>query len=877
MRFLTVLCLTVPLLAQSPAQSPTIPSTPAGNTLKAWLEAFNSHDRAKIEAFDAKYSPGRAAQEDIDFSAQTGGFDLLSIDKSERLNIEFHVREKNSPTVAAGGIDVTDADPGVIVDFRLRAVPAGAPANAAPLTLDAAQRGRVIDGAITNLNDYYVFPDVAKKMEALLRERQKSGAYDSISDGGSYARTLTDDLQSVSHDKHLRVNFAAGGPGGPGPDGGGPDARKMMERSNCAFEKVERLPSNIGYLKFNGFMDPQFCSATASAAMNFLGNVDALIVDLRENGGGDPAMVAYITSYLFAERTHLNDLWTRKGNSTEEFWTNPNVPGKKLAGKPVFVLAAKRTFSGAEEFTYNLKNLKRATIIGETTGGGAHPVSGHRIDANFMIGVPFARAINPYSKTNWEGTGVEPDVKVPAAEALDVAKKMAAEQVGAASASTPAARLFHGWLAAFNGGHRDEILAFYKEHYPSRIDRIDWLMSFREDTGGFDFRKEEASTPTSFTALVKERNSDQFALATLEMDSGESGHIKSIPIRGIPPPPGMAPARLSEAEVPQQFGAKLDEWAAADKFSGAALVARNGKPAFSAFYGFADRENKVPNKLTTRFRMGSMNKMFTATSILQLVQAGKIKLDDPLGKYLPDYPNKDVATKVTIHHLLTHTGGTGDFFGPEFDKHRLELKTLNDYVKLYGARGLAFEPGAKWEYSNYGFLLLGIVVEKASGQDYYDYVRDHIFKPAGMTGSGSEPENVNVPERSKGYMTDNGKLVLNTDTLPYRGTSAGGGYTTVEDLLRFATALTTHKLLDAHHTALLTTGKVAAGNGKYAYGFQESEADGVRSFGHSGGAPGMNGELRIYPESGYVVAVLVNMDNAASRASQWIGARLPAK
>ena len=162
--------------------------------------------------------------------------------------------------------------------------------------------------------------------------------------------------------------------------------------------------------------------------MNFLGNVDAIIFDLRENGGGDPKMVAFVSSYLFAERTHLNDLYNRKENKTTEYWTQ-DVPGKRLVSQPAYVLTSKRTFSGAEEFSYNLNNLKRATIIGETTGGGAHPVSGHKVDDHFGIGVPFARAINPVSKTNWEGTGVEPDVPTPAGEALAVAKKMAAEQI----------------------------------------------------------------------------------------------------------------------------------------------------------------------------------------------------------------------------------------------------------------------------------------------------------------------------------------------------------------------------------------------------------------------------------------------------------------
>jgi C-terminal processing protease CtpA/Prc len=164
--------------------------------------------------------------------------------------------------------------------------------------------------------------------------------------------------------------------------------------------------------------------------MNFIGNVDAVIIDLRDNGGGAPAMVSFISSYLFNERTHLNDLWTRRNNTTEEFWTQ-DVPGKRLATQPVFVLTSSRTFSGGEEFTYNLKSLKRATIVGETTGGGAHPTGPQPIDERFMIAVPFARAINPITKTNWEGTGVEPDVKVAAADALATAQKLAAEKLAA--------------------------------------------------------------------------------------------------------------------------------------------------------------------------------------------------------------------------------------------------------------------------------------------------------------------------------------------------------------------------------------------------------------------------------------------------------------
>jgi hypothetical protein len=382
-----------------------------------------------MESYIQKFDPARPIENQMTFRAQTGGFDLLSIEKSEPTHIEFRVKEKGGSTTAIGRLDVNDGDPAQVVAFGVRAIPPGVTEK--DFTIDAAARQRAVDGAAAMLNEFYVFPETAKKMEEVIRAKHKSGAYDAINNGDAFAEKLTADLREVSHDKHLNVNFSpAVLPKGPPP--GGPDLaamRRQMERVNCGFEKAEHLAPNIGYLKFNMFANPEICGPTASAAMNFLGSVDALIIDLRENGGGDPKMVAYISSYLFDERTHLNDLYHRKENRTEEFWTNTDVPGKRLGSKPpVFVLTARRTFSGAEEFSYNLKNLKRATIVGETTGGGAHPVSGHRIDDHFMIGVPFARAINPISKTNWEGTGVEPDVKVAAPDALETAKKLAGKK-----------------------------------------------------------------------------------------------------------------------------------------------------------------------------------------------------------------------------------------------------------------------------------------------------------------------------------------------------------------------------------------------------------------------------------------------------------------
>jgi D-alanyl-D-alanine carboxypeptidase len=441
---------------------------------------------------------------------------------------------------------------------------------------------------------------------------------------------------------------------------------------------------------------------------------------------------------------------------------------------------------------------------------------------------------------------------------------------------TPAARQFVAYLKALNAGDRAGLKEFLEKNYPERAGTIDREIDFRRRTGGFDLRKAEEATATKFSGVVQERDSDQFARATIEVEPAAPYRITHLNLRAIPRPPEFALPPASESDALAELRTRIEKDAGADRFSGAIAIAKNGKTVFSAAYGLADREKKIPNKLDTRFRIGSMNKMFTAVSILQLVQDGKIALTDPLGKYLNGYPNKDVASKVTIHHLLTHTGGTGDTFGPQFDAHRLELRALNAYVKLYGERGLKFDPGSRWEYSNYGFLLLGVVIEKVTGGSYYDYVRDRVFKPAGMTSTASLPEDEVVPGRSIGHVASRGP---NTDTLPYRGTSAGGGYSTAEDLVRFAGALESHKLLNAQYTSLLTTGKVdAGGEGKYAYGFFDRNEGGIRSFGHGGGAPGMNGDLQIFPQSGYAIAALSNLDPpSAQRAASFIALRLPAK
>lgn len=420
--------------ASAGASAVAIPDTPAGHTLRAWLTAFNSGDRAKMATYCDQYDANDSADQMLSFYRHTGGVDLVAVDKSERLHIEFRLQDRGTPTVGLGKIDVEDKQPARVLEFSLRAIPPGMSVAAMNIVVDAATRVRILDGVVARLVEWYVYPDLAQKMADAVRAHQKQGDYDALTDGDALSSRLTEHLRAVSHDKHLRVACVPEVLPKDDPSDNAPgdrpitaEMRAHLEAENCGFERIERLAPNVGYLKFNFFGPPAVCGPTATAAFGFLAHVDAVIFDLRDNGGGDPAMVAFLASYLFAERTRLNDIYERKANRTTEQWTNPGVPGKKLDRKPAFVLTSTRTFSGAEDFSYALKNLKRATIIGETTGGGAHPTRAVRLDDHFLIGVPDARSVNTITKTDWEGTGVVPDVKVPADQALTVALKLAGE------------------------------------------------------------------------------------------------------------------------------------------------------------------------------------------------------------------------------------------------------------------------------------------------------------------------------------------------------------------------------------------------------------------------------------------------------------------
>ncbi|HEY0640170.1 MAG TPA: S41 family peptidase [Pseudonocardiaceae bacterium] len=289
-----------------------------------------------------------------------------------------------------------------------------------------------LDTLCAQVIEYYVFPDVGEQVAAVLRERQAAGAYDAITDDEAFAAAVTEDLQSVNGDKHLRLLHSVD----PIPEHEDerihdPDAYRVeAELENGGIAAVRRLDGNVGYLDLRSLHDASVAGGSVVAAMTLVAHTDALIIDLRRNGGGDPHTVAMYCSYLFDDDVHLNDIYLRPTDATQHFWTMPWLPGPRFGGtKPVHVLTSAYTFSGAEELAYNLRTRERATLIGERTRGGANPGGRYRVAAHLKSAVPSGRAINPVTGTNWEGVGVEPHVEVPAAQAYDVAYRRALEHV----------------------------------------------------------------------------------------------------------------------------------------------------------------------------------------------------------------------------------------------------------------------------------------------------------------------------------------------------------------------------------------------------------------------------------------------------------------
>jgi peptidase S41-like protein len=352
-----------PLRAQA-----RIPDTPAGHALRDWLDAYNSGDSARVAGFLRTYQVEYPYRESFQFREMTGGFDLLRIEVSEPRHIEFLLRFRKPGMVGYGALDVTPGDPTRIGgDLQ----PLGPNVSAEALRIDGGTRAAVVGRAAAVLDSFYFSPAIGKQLSDSLRARLARGAYNRYTTGPGLGIRLKADLDAIAHDRHLWVRYSvsplhperSAGEAPPIP------SREDVDENNCGFKKVEQLDGNVGYVRFDSFEEAELCGATASAAMTFLAGTRALIIDLRENGGGKPDMVALIASCLFDRRTHLGDLWDRYADSTHHYWTEDNVAGRRFGGaKPVYVLTSAHTFSAAEEFAYDLQALKRVTIVGEATG-----------------------------------------------------------------------------------------------------------------------------------------------------------------------------------------------------------------------------------------------------------------------------------------------------------------------------------------------------------------------------------------------------------------------------------------------------------------------------------------------------------------------------
>lgn len=340
---------------------------------------------------------------------------------------------------------------------------------------------------------------------------------------------------------------------------------------------------------------------------------------------------------------------------------------------------------------------------------------------------------------------------------------------------------------------------------------------------------------------------------------------------------------LDEGRLVEEIRSFVQERADQGAFSGAVLVARDGATIFEAAHGYASLDYEVPNRIDTKFNLGSMNKMFTAVAVAQLAAEGRLSFENRIIDHLPDYPNAEVARKVTIRHLLTHTSGLGSYWTEEYERTSKDrFRAVADYLPLFADQPLRFEPGSEWFYSNAGFMVLGLIIERVSGQDYFEYVREHIYEPAGMTATDAYEVDGVIPNVAVGYTRDGakpGELKNNLFLHVVKGGPAGGGYSTVRDLLSFSRALWSHRLLSPEMTAEVTEAKVGTGTPgqSYGFGFLSIVENGHRLVGHSGGFSGINSYLDMYVDLGYTVAVLSNRDMGAAEVREFIEVQLVGK
>jgi CubicO group peptidase (beta-lactamase class C family) len=459
---------------------------------------------------------------------------------------------------------------------------------------------------------------------------------------------------------------------------------------------------------------------------------------------------------------------------------------------------------------------------------------------------------------------------------------------------TPAGKQLAAFLAALDTGKRAEIRAFVESNLdrppnaPSFVDNAtdqDFLL-YRQ-SHGFTVRKIKEASSASIKALVQAKSTGAWMEIAIFVTAQPPDYKEAVPpyhivgmgLSDIETPVEFLPQqRLTPSQIRAKADAMMTALVAEDAFSGTIYVARNGKPLYAKAFGLANKAWNAPNRIDTRFNLASITKMFTAVAVAQLVEQGKLSYSDTVGKVLQDYPNKEVAQKVTVHHLLSHTSGLiGARASFEKASAPPTARTIAEMVKPFLNEPLSFPPGQQFDYSNDGFILLGAIIEKASGQSYYTYVRDHIFKPAGMTNTDFYELDTDPLNLAAGFVDGpNGTRLNNIFDLGVKGSPAGGAYSTGEDMARFHMALLHHTLLSNTSLATLWTGVTEELNrgADYGYGAYIERYNGTRIIWHGGGWKGITNQFDMYPDLGYTVVILSNYDDdpgiIANRLREWL-------
>ena len=438
-----------------------------------------------------------------------------------------------------------------------------------------------------------------------------------------------------------------------------------------------------------------------------------------------------------------------------------------------------------------------------------------------------------------------------------------------AQTPSPATRRAREVVAVINSATPATVRSFADTAFGGRMGtlpaqaHIDFFLGQRELSGGLEWVEVQEETADRTTVLLRRKLTGDLMAVSVQAEATAPHRIVGLGQRPPRPSATAAEARVtSDAELAAAVERYVANLAKADLFSGTVLVAKDGKTLYTGVFGEATKDFGVPNKLDTKFNLGSMNKMFTSVMIAKLVEQGKLSYDDPLSKFIPDFPSAAAAQKIRIKHLLTHTSGLGSYFNAEFDRaSRARFRTVDDMMQLAKGDSLAFEPGARWSYSNTGMLVLGKVIEVVTKQDYFDYVRENLAKPLGMANTDAyELDRVN-PNLAVGYQREFGvdgtkRYRNNIFMHVLRGGPAGGGYSTAEDLLRFAEGLKAAKVVSNATFELMTTPKPEVNSPGYGYGFGVDTA--TKIVGHSGGFPGISSNLDIFKGTGYVAVVLSN-------------------